>query len=202
MLVPAFAIRDGYWYPAGDIDVNPRQGAPSGYTFTDPRTLNPSPDQWVRRGSSAFWELTNQPPAWDVDWYAARIEEARQQRYKDVGEWYCDTYIRPGMPYNISGQDVRIMAKSDDVSNLQGVFLMAREQLNDGAPPDAPWAGLTTLSTDGATYIDVIISRNQALAIGESMFAHLGAAHQARRTHKKNLDALTTIEEINSYVIS
>jgi len=35
-MIKAYAIRDSYWFPNGDIDVNPRQGAPSGYTFTDP----------------------------------------------------------------------------------------------------------------------------------------------------------------------
>ena len=201
-MIKAYAIRDNYWYPVGDVDVNPKQGAPAGYTFTDPRTLNPNPDQWVRRGSSSFWELTDIAPAWDVDWYAARINEARATKASEVDNWYIQTYLAGGMPYNIDGQDVRIQALPHDVSNMQGMFLMAREQVDAGAAENTPWTFLTCLDAATASeYVDVTVSRAQILAIGEALFAHLGAAHAARRQHKKNLDQLTTIEDINSYVI-
>jgi len=98
-MVRAFAILSDYWYPSGDIVVDPKQGAPSGYTFTDPTVLNPSKDQWVRRGNNAFWELTDIAPAWDIQYYQNRLADALLKKRRELEDSFIDR-LTLGMVYD------------------------------------------------------------------------------------------------------
>lgn len=115
----AFSIRDGYWFPAGDVEVNPKQGAPSGYTFSDPRPLNPNKDQWVcRTGQNAsFWKLTDVMPPWDVVTYNRRLDTAKVIAIAEL-EFLFDCVCALGMRYDFGATG--IAAKANDARTQGG----------------------------------------------------------------------------------
>ncbi len=130
------------------------------------------------------------------------LNDALEQRERDVDTWYQTTFIDVGLPYSFPphGQ-CYVMASDVDIRNLQGMFLIAFAQISSGAPATADWTPLTVRKEDG-DYIDVTVSRQKVTEVGGAMFAFVANAFAAQRAHKEALRALTTVEDVLNYEIS
>lgn len=224
-MIRAFAIRDDYWFPGGDIDVNPKQGAPSGYTFTDPRPLNPNADQWVKRtnGNSPFWELTTVMPPWDVVTYQKRLADAKLTKRREIEADFADR-LTLGMAYDFGTDGIAVKTPLDgqtvnlrryDQTIIQEIIIDASDgflHIQARAAGRANFAGIEQALTKLATVIpspsiNFVMAENIAIALDITLWNQIylvllqwySAIFTEFGGYKSAIENSNSIEFVNSY---
>lgn len=129
----------------------------------------------------------------------ARVQEAKDRKKAEADVWYEET-LSQGMPYSHSSGDFFVQMDLEARVNTSPLVADAKEQIANGAEPDAPWRHLI-MHTEQRGYSAVLVSRAQLAAIGDFGKSWLETVIMQRHIMKNEIDALESVGEVNRYVV-